>query len=80
MFTVVWTNDRTHNPYDFTRRRELEGPTALMGAIRVANEWIKRKAVCVKGLKDINETLTWTWIAEEGDVLGWNSWLLDHQP
>jgi hypothetical protein len=76
-FTVVWTDDRTYNPQDFTKI--LEAPIALNGAIRVANEWIRRQAVCVKGMRDMKETLTWTWTAEESDVLAWNSWLLDHQ-
>lgn len=77
MLTVVCTDDQTYNPQDLTRK--LEPPVALSGAIRTANQWIKSQAVCVKGMRDMKETLTWTWTADEDGVLAWHSWLLDHQ-
>jgi len=76
-FSVVWTDEEVPNPQQ--PLTEFDAPIPLRGAVRVANEWIKRQAVCVKGIRDFKWTLTWTWTAEEDDVLAWNSWLLDHE-
>jgi len=48
-----------------------EPPETLMHCIRVANKWLKREAVLVKDSK--GQKWTWTWMAEKGSVLLWNS-------